>query len=161
MNGKRLGLAVAVATALTGGAVAYATIPDANGVIHGCYRIDGGQLRVIDAGSCKPSETALSWSQTGPRGPQGPAGVSGYQTISSDDVVVQPGTLGQAYAICPEPKVAIGGGFNETSANARVVASQAGPEAGGLLPSVWEVDAVSSNDQPAHFEASAVCVTVS
>jgi hypothetical protein len=67
---------VAGLLALAGG-VAYATIPDGQGVIHACYKTQNGQLRVIDAGGCKPSETALSWSQVGQQGPPGPAGPSG------------------------------------------------------------------------------------
>ncbi len=54
-----------------------AAIPDSNGVINGCYQKNVGNLRVIDpsAGdSCRPSEIAISWSQTGPQGPAGPVG---------------------------------------------------------------------------------------
>ena len=82
-----------------------AAIPDANGVIHGCFKSaedddeDGretgsrsgdnkgsddesrgnGQLRVIDPAtdSCRPSETPISWNQTGAQGPEGPAGPQG------------------------------------------------------------------------------------
>lgn len=65
-----------------GSAVAFAVIPDANGVIHGCYRTSGaqsGSLRVIDspAQTCNSNETAISWNQTGPQGPQGPTGPQG------------------------------------------------------------------------------------
>ena len=39
MKGKRYGLmAVVAAITLAGGTVAYANIPDATGVIHGCYK---------------------------------------------------------------------------------------------------------------------------
>ena len=69
-------IATMVGLALAAG-VAYATIPDSNGAIHACYKNVNGQLRVIDSGSCGPSETALSWSQTGPQGPAGPQGLTG------------------------------------------------------------------------------------
>ena len=61
--------------------VAYASIPDSNGVIHGCYQKNNGQLRVIDpaVSNCTPSETPLQWSQTGPQGPVGPQGPEGPQ----------------------------------------------------------------------------------
>ena len=38
--------------------IAYATIPDANGVIHGCYQKSGGALRVLDDSvtNCAKSE---------------------------------------------------------------------------------------------------------
>jgi len=74
-------LAVALALVLAAG-VAWATIPDAGGVIHGCFKKLGGDLRVIDpaaGGACKSSETSLDWSQTGPQGPQGPQGAQGPQ----------------------------------------------------------------------------------
>ena len=68
-----------VATALAGG-IAWAAIPGPGGVIEGCYKQNGGQLRVVDAASdCNSSELALSWSQTGPSGPQGSSGASGPQ----------------------------------------------------------------------------------
>jgi hypothetical protein len=74
-----------VAMALLGG-VAYATIPDGGGAIHGCYARSGGALRVIDntVTNCKAGETALQWGVQGPQGPQGlqgPQGVQGQQGI--------------------------------------------------------------------------------
>jgi len=72
---------IAAAAVFAGlGAIAYASIPDAGGVIHGCYKTNKGDLRVIDpsaGGSCQSSETPLDWSQTGPQGPQGPQGPMG------------------------------------------------------------------------------------
>jgi hypothetical protein len=82
-----------VALAVSAGAatLAYASIPDGNGVIHGCYSVNGqGQvdgsasLRVIDPAStnpngqaCKSNERALDWNQTGPTGARGPTGPTG------------------------------------------------------------------------------------
>lgn len=85
---------VALATAgalLVAGGIAYATIPDSGGVIHGCYKTIQGTLRVIDTGqgqTCSSSETALNWSQTGPQGqqgPQGPQGPTGPSDVYSVD----------------------------------------------------------------------------
>ena len=62
--------------------VAYAAIPDASGVIHGCYSAGQGQLRVIDTENgeeCRNNETALSWNQQGPKGDQGDKGDKGDQ----------------------------------------------------------------------------------
>jgi hypothetical protein len=72
-------VAAVVALLAVAGGVAYATIPDAGGVIHGCYKTSSGALRVIDhpAESCLPSETSIEWSETGPSGPSGPSGSSG------------------------------------------------------------------------------------
>jgi hypothetical protein len=57
------------AASLAGG-VAYATIPDAQGVIHACFKANG-QLRVVESGRCSSGETALDWNQTGLPGPPG------------------------------------------------------------------------------------------
>ena len=59
-----------------------ATIPDANGIIHGCYNKSGGSIRIIDDSvtACNANETSLTWNVAGPQGPigpQGPQGVSG------------------------------------------------------------------------------------
>lgn len=62
------------------GIIAYASVPDADGVIHGCYKTTNGSLRVIDAPAvtCDPkNETPISWNQAGTRGPQGAQGEQG------------------------------------------------------------------------------------
>jgi Collagen triple helix repeat (20 copies) len=80
---KRIAFAAFAATAalLVAGGVAYATIPDSNGVIHGCYAKSGGALRVIDASvtNCKSTETSLDWNVQGQQGPQGAQGPPGPQ----------------------------------------------------------------------------------
>ena len=73
-------LLVGAVLGVVGGGVAFAAIPDSSGVINGCYQKNVGNLRVIDpsAGdSCRPSEIAISWSQTGPQGPPGATGPAG------------------------------------------------------------------------------------
>jgi hypothetical protein len=76
-------VALAVVGALVAGGIAYAAIPDAGGVIHGCYKKSSpnqGTLRIIDtekAQTCSNAETAVTWSQTGPQGSQGPQGPQG------------------------------------------------------------------------------------
>jgi hypothetical protein len=76
MKRTLISIAAALLVAAAAG-VAYATIPDDQGVIHACYKTDGGQLRASSSASCNPSETALSWNQAGPQGPQGPEGPQG------------------------------------------------------------------------------------
>src|ERR1700726_4683440 len=75
-----------------------ASIPDASGVIHGCYNtsnahgVPNGVLRVIDTakvnGVCASWEAPLNWNQkgvtgakgpTGSRGPTGPKGATGLK----------------------------------------------------------------------------------
>src|SRR5215212_3485501 len=62
-------VAVLVIIVALGGA-AVAAIPSSDGVIHGCYKQEKGQLRVIDAGAgnqCRKSEAAIAWNQQGPK----------------------------------------------------------------------------------------------
>lgn len=61
------------------GGIAYATIPDSSGTIHGCYSKSTGTLRVIDSSvtNCDAKETSLNWNIQGPQGPQGPTGPQG------------------------------------------------------------------------------------
>lgn len=74
--------------ALLAAGVAYASIPDGSGVIHGCYTKTStgapqpGALRVIDTGlgqTCQANEVPLNWNQQGVRGPTGPQGPQGPQ----------------------------------------------------------------------------------
>jgi Collagen triple helix repeat (20 copies) len=80
LSGRR-GVAVAfvVLAAIAVGGIAYASIPDSKGVIHGCYRKTTGQLIVIDSSGkgCEEGWTPLNWSQTGPTGAKGPTGATG------------------------------------------------------------------------------------
>jgi hypothetical protein len=82
MNRRQASLLAAVsgcaATLLVGG-IAWAAIPGDGGVINACYKSQNGQLRLIDPATehCLPSETSISWSQTGPQGLQGATGPPG------------------------------------------------------------------------------------
>ena len=74
----RLALGALALFAVAGG-VAFASIPDASGMIHGCYRTSlddqKGQLRVVeDPASCRSNETAIQWNEHGTQGPPGQAG---------------------------------------------------------------------------------------
>ena len=78
---KRLLVTFAVAGFALCAGIAYASIPDSGGVIHGCYANKDGNLRVIDTGSggaCDAKkETPLNWNQKGPTGARGPTGPTG------------------------------------------------------------------------------------
>ncbi len=73
---------LSIATVLAVAAVARASIPDFDGVIHGCYKTSKpskGTVIVIDSNTgqtCPSGFAPLNWSQTGPRGPAGPAPTS-------------------------------------------------------------------------------------
>jgi hypothetical protein len=108
----------------------FASIPDANGVLHGCYTKSTGTIRVIDDSvtTCKSGETSMSWNIAGPQGPQGapgtagtqgpagPAGPAGSSGVSGLEIVTSDTTVsGLAGGIasllsCPAGKKAIGGG---------------------------------------------------
>jgi hypothetical protein len=131
---RALLLVAAVSVGLAASAIALATIPDGNGVIHGCYLLKDGALRVIDdsATSCRSGETPLNWNQTGlqgltgPQGEQGPPGepgISGYEIVSEANIP-SPIRLQDATAQCPSGKKVLGGGANGERA-----------DLGGLIPS--------------------------
>ena len=74
--GRRPLLAVVIAAMAAAGGIAYASIPDSEGVIHACYNPktpSGSQLYVIDSDtrSCAKGQTELTWSRTGPPGTDG------------------------------------------------------------------------------------------
>ncbi len=99
--GNRIGrpwkaaLLLAVGAAGGGAALAVASVPDGNGVIHACVTLQAGStlpattpgnIRVIDAPTqaCNtapaggpPPERELTWNQTGPQGPPGTPGAPG------------------------------------------------------------------------------------
>jgi type VI secretion system secreted protein Hcp len=72
-----------------GAAVAVATIPDADGVIHACINPASqplpGAVRIIDDATqtCDQAETPITWNQQGPPGPQGDPGPPGDTSTDS------------------------------------------------------------------------------
>jgi type VI secretion system secreted protein Hcp len=82
-------LLLALGAAGGGAAFAVASIPDGNGVIHGCVLLSdpppGGQpvpganLHITESSSpsCGSSEQPISWNVTGPTGQSGPVGPTG------------------------------------------------------------------------------------
>jgi hypothetical protein len=104
---------VVLALGLAAGGIAYASIPDSNGVIHGCYQRNSGAFHVIGTnptvggGACASNETAVDWGQggspgaSGPSGPSGPAGTAGSGGASGPSGPSGPtGTAGPtSYAI--------------------------------------------------------------
>jgi hypothetical protein len=97
---RRVALAVtAVAVVAIAGGVTYAVADiGGGGVINGCYKSQNGQLRLIDPAtdSCHPSETAISWSQTGPQGPKGDRAIQDLQGRKARRAIrAIPGRLGR------------------------------------------------------------------
>jgi hypothetical protein len=88
LRGRR-GVAVFTgAGLLLGGVAAYAAQAAGNSPttdIHGCYKTNNGQLRVVGASeSCGPSETPIVWNMVGPQGLQGVQGPQGIQGLQGD-----------------------------------------------------------------------------
>ena len=69
-------LATAAGVLLVVAGVAYATIPDSSGAIHGCYARSGGSLRVtaLDDEQLQVWETFLDWNARDRRGRRGHRG---------------------------------------------------------------------------------------
>jgi type VI secretion system secreted protein Hcp len=128
-------LLLAVGAAGGGTALAVASVPDSNGVIHACYSVDGSgnavtstsNLTVIDAGQTCPSSPAggphsqaLNWNVQGSQGPAGQPGPQGPPGNTA--TIVKGGTLtlsgGQVLTVesagggvtVPTPTTPVGGG---------------------------------------------------
>jgi hypothetical protein len=91
-------IAAVVSTTVTltiGGVVALASIPDAQGYIHGCYDNQSGALRVIDDATqtCAAGETAIQWRRDGVSGITAGFGLvgggNGAVSLSADTKLLQ------------------------------------------------------------------------
>jgi hypothetical protein len=158
---RGLWLLAVVSAAAIGGGVAYATIPDASGVIHGCYKNANGQLRVIDpaVSQCLPSETAISWNQTGPPGPPGPPGISGYEE-KTHQVFVSAGAFTNVSVSCSAGKKVFGGGFDiETPDDVKVFSSEPTDGSGNIIDNGWNAFVHNAGTVTRQVTVIAVCAT--
>jgi hypothetical protein len=158
---------------LAAAGVAGATIPDQTGVIHGCFKTQGGQMRVIDSGAgaiCGLGERPLTWNLAGAQGPPGPpgppgpsgppgfqgppgaAGSSGYQIVLAQFTTDGNGN-GTGGANCPNGKRPVMGGY-ELTVGLHALASHPNQNADGWVASVTGKANVG-------FGVFAVCVTAS
>ena len=86
---RKLVAALVATVAVIAATAAYAAIPDAGGIVHGCYDKASGQLRVTDTDTntpkgCSSKEAALNWNQQGPQGLQGIPGQQGAKGDKGD-----------------------------------------------------------------------------
>src|SRR2546421_3497978 len=131
LRGRRAGRRTLVAAALVtvglalAAGIAYATIPDGNGVYTACKLNATGTIRLIDPsvgstsllGHCTSLETQIRWNQqgqTGPAGPMGPGGKDGAN--GKDGVSVTSAALSSGDVNCAN------GGSSFTSASGNTYA---------------------------------------
>jgi len=79
-SSKRAPQTLVVSLTLIATAITFAAIPASDGTIHGCYRAQTGELRVIDTQrneQCRANEQPLNWNVNGVPGVQGPPGPKG------------------------------------------------------------------------------------
>jgi hypothetical protein len=81
---------------------AFASIPDASGVIHGCYSTLGSEhsLFLVDSSvtpACPTGQTPIAWNAKGPTGPsgaQGPTGATGATGVGRQGATGSTGPTG-------------------------------------------------------------------
>jgi hypothetical protein len=170
---KKIIAVIFAAMLLTG--VAYASIPDSSGVIHGCVKngtTGQREIRVIDTAyttTCMAGWTAVTWNQEGPQGATGPAGpqgatgpagadgVSGYEIVHVQETI--PPTIEQLVtAPCPVGKSVLGGGYQNSNTFTLPWFSLDGPVPDG---SGWNVRVHNrSFDTPMILDVWATCGVV-
>ncbi len=148
---RRWLLPIVVAFAVTVGGVAYASIPDSAGLIHGCYANSNGALRLVDGVPCKSTEAAVLWNQKGVPGipgTNGTNGVSGYEAVSRtiDSSTASSSDPGNSLSVaigCSAGHKAVGGGaidvvwIDANSGRHIGNLSQSGPLNSGGVFNIW------------------------
>lgn len=164
-RGGRLVLALAVSGAVFGIASAVqASIPDASGVIHGCYNPNGANatngttLNIIDSAnaSCGKNMQPIAWNQ---RGPTGRSGISGYEIVRAS-VMDPPNTVVNAQAVCPSGKQVLGGAGSVQGVPTGVWLHTQITDAPGI-PSSYDVIAVNTTQGTQQINSTATCAYVS
>lgn len=152
---------VAIGIVLVVGGTAWASIPDSNGVIHGCRKNVDGSVRVVDTDAgqtCPNGYTALNWGQ-----------VTNTTVVTSSQgsgMEYQPGDGPLTAAVCPSGwKVVAGGWEYNPSQNLawdtfRVVRDK--PVSLLAYPNGWSVRFMNVTDQPQvmSVEVYAICTPV-
>jgi hypothetical protein len=178
----RLRMAVGAGALVAAGliaAVVQASIPDGNGLIHGCYAANGAsatngtQLDIVDSGtSCAKGQARISWNQTGPQGapgpkgdtgatgPQGPPGTGGRIA----DAYVDHGVLDSSRSTGVNSVTIVAGSlgdvycFDLVATPANVIANRAlgSGNSGGTTPTVAGTTAMATLPCPAGTDAAVV-----
>jgi hypothetical protein len=153
--------AISLVAAALGAGIAWASIPDANGVIHTCYK--NGKWRVIDAPgeSCVPSESALSIDPGSVRA-----------VIRTETQTIHPGAEHTFTAHCSPGEVATGGGWRLVgpipvgplwiTVQGEVPQSSSSEPSAGEVPIGWKVIGAVNQDTSDHdVTVFAVCAPAS
>ena len=141
---------------LVGALAASASIPSAEGIINGCYKISNGSVIVIDSEeTCPSGYTALNWNQTGPAGPPGESSFQRVVLTHRFDAPQDP--AGPITAVCPDGKQAVNGGLWEMSpeqAFLDAVANDPNPPGGVQYPTAFSSgsQSISGTSFPARSE---------
>lgn len=146
---------VAVVAMAVGAGIAWASIPDSDGVIHTCFKND--KWRVIDSASesCRPSETTLNVN---------PGAV--HAVIRTETHTIHPGEGHTFTAHCNPGEVATGGGWRLVGpvgpvdiTNQGIVPQSASSEpSAGEVPIGWKIIGAFNVDTEDHdVTVFAVC----
>jgi hypothetical protein len=118
---RRWIIPAAVILTVAASTAALASIPDGNGVIHGCRNKVTGALRVIDTDAgqrCAPTEAALTWNQQGPPGPAGTGRELVERSVTIDTTPSGSDQLQINDVVqCPAGKAAVNGGYRFDAPN--------------------------------------------
>lgn len=155
---------VGLTAVLMGARIAAATVPDANGTVHGCVKSKNGRLYVVDPsmGETCGKDMALDWNEPGATGQQGIAGQKGFTGSQGspgnsgyvqerDQETTDGSGNGSAEADCPSGEVALAGGYDLTTS---LVPLHSAPTSDG---SGWVVEVTGAAN--AAFAADAICAT--
>ena len=128
--------------------------------IHACAKQQGGDLRLVSgAGSCLPSENAVSWNI---QGPQGPSGAVGAHIHSASETSTE--SFFSVQAFCEQDEIATGGGFSmfgQALTFAELRDSRPNTPLGGDAPTSW----IASVNKPGtelelQLNVEVICVPV-
>jgi hypothetical protein len=162
---------VAIALAAAAAGLAYAAVPDSNGVYTVCIVKTTGAVRVIDPSlpasdarsHCNANEAQRPWNQQGQPGPAGPAGppgpagpISNYE-VRSNAASVAPGVSVQINCLAGES--VIGGGADVFPRDPGTALVTSRPTASGTT-SGWEGAYTSTSTTTATVDVYAICAAV-
>ena len=146
---------VALLGLVVGAGIAWATIPDTNGVIHTCFKSSGWRVIDAPAATCNSSETAFDFN---------PGAVRSVIRTHTETLV--PGEVATFTAFCNPGEMATGGGWRLVGPNpvgpltvdGSVPQSSSPEPSAGQTPVAWKVVGVHNADSVSHdVTAFAVC----